>query len=89
MGALLKKFWAGKLTENYVQAVARDVFAEGLVALHKAKIRTAFHLHDEYVNEVPKNFDKEEIRGVLNLDIPWLEGCPLDVEMQESDFYKK
>jgi len=89
MGGLMKKFWGGKLTENFVQATARDVFAGGLVALHKAKIPTAFHLHDEYVNEVPKNFDAEEIRGIVTQRIPGLDGCPLEVEIQESDHYKK
>ena len=30
------KLWGGSLTENIVQAVARDIFAEGLLRLARA-----------------------------------------------------
>jgi len=75
----------GLLTENYVQAVARDVFTRGMVILATAGYRNLFHVHDEYVLEVGEGLreaTEKEIRLILLHDIPWLPNCPLDVEFK-------
>ena len=52
--------YGGKLTENIIQAVARDCLAESIFRLHKAGYKIAFHVHDEVVLDVPK--DKGSLR---------------------------
>lgn len=44
--------WGGKLTENIVQAVARDIHACGLLRKDKAGYPIVLHVHDESTSEV-------------------------------------
>jgi len=76
----------GLLTENYIQAAARDVFTLGMTRLANAGVQNMFHVHDEYVLEIAKNGfeyvrkDQEAFfRKILLAPIPWLPNCPLDV----------
>jgi DNA polymerase len=46
--------WPGKLTENIVQAVARDVMADALVAMDGRGVPLVATIHDELVAEVPE-----------------------------------
>lgn len=41
----------GKFIENIVQAIARDVLREGMLALHKAGFYLIGHVHDEAISE--------------------------------------
>lgn len=45
--------YGGKLTENLVQAIARDCLAEALINLTNVGYRALFHIHDEIIAEVP------------------------------------
>ena len=45
--------YGGKLTENLVQAIARDCLAEALLNLTYVGFRVLFHIHDEVIAEVP------------------------------------
>jgi DNA polymerase len=82
----------GLLTENYVQAVARDVFTLGLTRLAYYGYQNLFHVHDEYVLELEKvgtthESDEKRLRDILSGDIPWLPNCPLDVEFKWRQRY--
>ena len=46
--------YGGKLTENIVQAIARDCLAEAIKNLVENGYRVLFHIHDECICEVPK-----------------------------------
>lgn len=43
-----------KFIENIVQAIARDILREGLLALHKAGFWLIGHVHDEAISEERK-----------------------------------
>lgn len=82
-------FYGGKLTENLVQAAARDVFVAGLRRVEDAGHPVIFHSHDEIICEVDKRVPKEEIEHLMTIRPEWLEGCPIGAEAIESDHYLK
>jgi len=82
--------YGGKITENIIQAVARDCLAESMIRLDKAGYKIAFHVHDEVVLDVPKNFGSlEEVEEIMGESIAWAPGLPLGAEAFESNYYKK
>lgn len=83
--------YGGKLTENIVQAVARDCLAEALLRVDRAGYKVAMHIHDEIVCDVPIE-DKdapEKITALMGQDIEWAPGLPLRGDTYETIFYKK
>ena len=90
-GSKITFLHGGRITENWVQATARDVFAVGLTRLHEAGFRNLFHVHDEYVLEIPNSSDRADVekrlREILLAPIPWLPDCPLDISIDWGDSY--
>jgi len=83
------KTYGGKLVENIVQAVARDILAQGLLNLDGAGIFTAIHVHDETVNECDESVTVEQVNELM-CDMPvWANGLPLTGDGFVSDYYKK
>lgn len=56
----------GKFIENIVQAIARDILREGLLALHKAGFYLIGHVHDEAISEEAAN-DNEHNHEMMKL----------------------
>lgn len=82
--------YGGKLTENIIQAIARDCLAESMLSLDDRGYKIAFHVHDEVVLDVPNNFGLlEEVEDIMGMDISWAPGLPLRAEAFESNYYKK
>jgi DNA polymerase len=82
--------YGGKLTENIVQAIARDCLAESLKRLGAAGYQTCFHIHDETILDVPK--DKADLKAVTDMmgyPITWAPGLLLKAEGYRTEFYKK
>lgn len=83
--------YGGKLTENIVQAVARDLLANSLMNLYRAGFVTCFHIHDEVILEVPEDSGRtlgEAISCMCCLP-GWAAGLPLNADGFESHYYKK
>jgi DNA polymerase len=83
--------YGGKLTENIVQAIARDCLAEALLRLDVAGYRTVMHVHDEAVCEVPlEQADaKDRMCDIMGMPLPWAPGLPLCAAGFECEFYQK
>lgn len=82
--------YGGKLTENIIQAIARDCLAESMIRLDEAGYKIAFHVHDEVVLDVPKDKGSlEEVEAIMALPMEWAPGLPLGAEGFESEYYKK
>ena len=81
--------YGGLLTENLVQATARDILAEALVRLDEAGIRVVCHVHDEVICEVDMDFDPERIVELMTLNPSWARSLPLGAAYETSQFYLK
>jgi hypothetical protein len=88
-GGRRRSLYGALLTENLVQATARDVFMETLLKLNDAGLRTPFHTHDEFIIEVPVDMDDSGVIGELKKCPEWLAGCPIDVEAKRMERYAK
>lgn len=70
--------YGGKLTENVVQATARDILAHALVNLDKAGYMPVIHVHDEIVSEVPEGFESiEEFERIMAKMPDWCKDWPI------------
>ena len=85
--------YGGKLTENCVQAIARDCLAEAVERLEAAGFPIVFHVHDEVVIDIaPFGTDKEMLKAVTDImttPIPWAQGLPLGADGWVGQFFKK
>lgn len=82
--------YGGKLTENIVQAIARDCLAAALENLEAAGYRTVMHIHDEVILDVPaEQADLEKVCGLMCEMPPWADGLLLKADGFVGDYYKK
>ncbi|MCD7752139.1 MAG: DNA polymerase [Lachnospiraceae bacterium] len=79
-----------KLTENIVQATARDLLALAMLRLRNAGFDIVMHIHDEAVLEVPEGLSSvDEICRIMSIAPDWAAGLPLRADGYECSFYKK
>lgn len=70
--------YGGKLTENVVQATARDVLVPAIVRLWHAGYMTVLHVYDEIVAEIAKGWGSiEEFEALMNIMPAWALGWPI------------
>lgn len=95
----VKKIWTqidtygGKLVENIVQAIARDILALSLKKLDRAGYTLCMHVHDEAIAEINDDESKEatleHICSVMGEPVEWAEGLPLAADGYLTKYYKK
>lgn len=82
--------YGGKLTENIIQAIARDCLAVSMLRLDEAGYRINFHVHDEVILDVPVGTGSmEEVENIMGQSIDWAPGLPLGADSFETFYYKK
>ncbi len=81
--------YGGKMTENIVQAIARDCLAETLKRIDAKNLQVVFHVHDEVIIDAPMDTTVDEICGLMAEPIPWAPGLILKGAGFESQYYKK
>jgi len=84
--------YGGKLTENIVQAIARDLLAEAMQRVDKSGYSIVLHVHDEAVCEVPVIGSEKALDQICDLmgqtsDV--YNGVPFPAEGYLTPFYKK
>lgn len=83
--------YGGKLTENIVQAIARDCLAFAIMNLAQNNYPSVMHIHDEVICEVPDNLDYsiDKAIEIMCLNPGWAKDLPLNADGFETYFYKK
>lgn len=81
--------YGGKMTENIVQAIARDCLAETLKRIDRMGLQVVFHVHDEVIIDAPVSITVDEICDLMAEPIPWASGLILKGAGFESDYYMK
>jgi DNA polymerase len=82
--------WGGLLTENVVQATARDMMATAMMALEVKGYNVILSVHDEIISEVPDNFGSlDEMIDIMTQVPAWAKGCPINAEGKEGKRYRK
>lgn len=91
-GGRSEHFYGGKLTENLVQATARDVFAANVLRLHRAGVRILWTTHDELIAEC-READAADTKALIEREFivtpDWMPGLPLAAETVVSGHYCK
>lgn len=82
--------WGGKITENLVQATARDCLRDAMLALSDAGFRIVAHIHDEVVISEPRDGRSlEDVAAIMGRELPWAPGLPLRGDGYYCDYYIK
>lgn len=86
-----ERTWGGTLTENIVQATARDILMFGLLNLKKAGYRILLQVHDEPITERKIGEGTVgEFRRIMCQRTPWAdEKLPLDAKAWIGPRYRK
>jgi len=79
--------FGGKLTENIIQALSRDILCFAMQNLGNQYI--CAHIHDECVIECPTDTTVESICEIMGRTPEWADGLILRADGYESPFYKK
>ena len=81
--------YGGKMTENIVQAIARDCLAVTLERIYDRGLQTVFHVPDEVIIDAPMDTTVEEICDLMAEPVPWAPGLILKGAGFESSYYMK
>ncbi len=81
--------YGGKMTENIVQAIARDCLAETLKRIDARGLQVVFHVHDEVIIDAPTDASVDEVCALMAEPIPWAPGLILKGAGFESSYYLK
>lgn len=82
--------WGGKLTENIVQATARDCLAQAMLRLTEAGYKIVMHVHDEVICEMPEGKGSlEDAIRIMSSPVSWARGLLLTADGYETKYYKK
>jgi len=84
--------YGGRLVENMVQGIARDIMCIGANNADAAEFNIFALIHDEIVSLGDDNFVEERKRQLKQalLDLPtWTAGLPLDAEVKSMERYSK
>lgn len=87
---VLSGTYGGKLTENVVQAIARDIMAEAMVRCENAGYEIMMTVHDELLTEnTAETGSVKELEDLMAVVPEWAVGCPIKVKGWEGFRFRK
>lgn len=96
MGVGASKKWerletfGGKLVENIVQAIARDLLSSAMMNVASVGYDIVFHVHDEIIAEAPDGQGSvDEMCKLMSINPDWADGIPLSADGYECEYYRK
>lgn len=81
--------YGGKLTENLVQAIARDCLAVTLLRLERAGYPVVFHVHDEAVCECDEAHGLDGMLRIFATPPTWAKDLPVKGAGYSTPYYIK
>lgn len=93
MGIDATKHWSrietfgGKLVENCVQAISRDILCYAMQTLRTSRI--VAHVHDELIIECPPEVSLQAVSEQMGRTPPWAPGLMLRADGDEMTYYQK
>lgn len=81
--------YGGKLTENIVQAVARDILGIVILRAREAGLNIVFHIHDEIVVEATPDQSLADVEALFSKPIAWCRDLPLKGAGYTTPYYLK
>lgn len=85
--------YGGKLTENIIQAISRDLLANAIFKVFDLGYNIVLHVHDEIAAEIPKDGEEETVLQQM-IDAmctapEWAANIPLRAAGYITEYYKK
>lgn len=85
-----ERTFGGKLTENIVQGICRDIIAGAMLALEAVDYRVIASVHDEVICELLNGRGTQEEMKKIMCQVPnWASGFPIAAEAKEGFRYGK
>lgn len=81
--------YGGKLTENVVQAIARDILGIVILRAREAGLPVVFHIHDEIVVEAAPGQTLKQVEALFSKPISWCTDLPLKGAGYTTPYYLK
>lgn len=82
--------YGGMLTENAVQAIARDLMVAAMKRVEKENFDIVLTVHDELISEADENRDHKEFEKLVSGPNPeWAKGCPVSAKGWSGRRYRK
>ena len=85
----IESTYGGKLTENIVQAIARDCLCEVIRRIYAKGWDLVFHVHDEVIIDAPLDVHTDDLCALMDAPIDWAPGLLLKGAGFEADYYMK
>jgi len=81
--------YGGKLTENMVQAIARDILGIVILRAREKGLNVVFHIHDEIIVEADKGQTLSDVEALFSQPIDWCKDLPLKGAGYSTPYYLK
>lgn len=81
--------YGGKLTENIVQATARDILGTVIIRAEKNGLPIVFHVHDEIIVEASEGQSLSDVEALFSNPIDWCKDLPLYGAGYTTPYYLK
>lgn len=81
--------YGGKLTENVVQATARDILGMVIIRAEQSGLSIVFHVHDEIIVEANKTQTLNDVEAIFSQPISWCRDLPLKGAGYTTPYYIK